>query len=548
MKIRRAIAFARHVPPGQMARRVYLTAKRWLLDRGGRRPLKSWRGLAPVAVRVLGLCAPHGSIWREDGGWRGRFLNDEHELGSQNIWVDTEGDARAQLWRMNLHYFEFLPEIPDEDLVALIDGWIRDCRPRTRVASSAAWTPYAISLRMSAWLDAWSTRGPFGDEGFVGRFSASLAEQADYLCANLETDVRGNHLIKNIRALTEAAAALGTSGRRWSSLADRHLRRELARQVLPDGVHYERTPSYHNQVFADLMMIAANRPQDDALGLSLANALRRMAQASADLTHPDGGPAQFGDSGLTMTVSTASCLRAYEALFGQRPLPQSRFSYQDGGFHGARKDGDYLIVRMGKLGPDALMAHAHGDWGSFEWSIDGHRVIVDQGVYKYAPSDERRVARSTLSHNTATLDGAEQADFFGAFRCGARPDPEAVQYEATAGGFRLTGILAPALHPSGGRQRRSISLTGRSLHIEDEALGGQALAARALIGPSIAVESRGNGIRLTLPNGALVTVTSEDARIQLEETCLWPDMGRTGMTQRLVASRHGKIGMTFRGE
>src|SRR5690606_36489294 len=120
-------------------------------------------------------------------------------------------------------------------LQALIDEWIAQCRPRDSVASSAAWTPYAVSLRISAWIAAWTRRGGFGNVQFGHLLASSIREQADYLVANLETDVRGNHLIKNIRALVEASAAFGSSANpRWARVAEDWLAQELDVQILPD--------------------------------------------------------------------------------------------------------------------------------------------------------------------------------------------------------------------------------------------------------------------------------------------------------------------------
>ena len=57
------------------------------------------------------------------------------------------------------------------------------------------------------------------------------------------------------------------------------------------------------------------------------------------------------------------------------------------GYFGARLGDDYLVVDCGRIGPDDLPAHAHGDVLSFELSIAGHRIIVDQGVYEYVAGD-----------------------------------------------------------------------------------------------------------------------------------------------------------------
>ena len=122
--------------------------------------------------------------------------------------------------------------------------------------------------------------------------------------------------------------------------------------------------------------------------------------------------------------------RRFRALFGARPRPARASPSPSAGYFGRRAGGDYLVVDCGRIGPDALPAHAHGDILSFEWSVAGERIIVDPGVYEYFQGPRRAASRSAASHNTLCFEGADQADFFGAFRCGRRPDVEVRRLES----------------------------------------------------------------------------------------------------------------------
>jgi hypothetical protein len=105
---------------------------------------------------------------------------------------------------------------------------------------------------------------------------------------NVEDDVLGNHLIRNIRALVLGGTSFGSADltRRGIEL----LRRELPEQVLRDGGHYERSPSYHLVVLRDLLEIQAASPHS-----WLADAIARMGIFAAALARPDGAPALFND-------------------------------------------------------------------------------------------------------------------------------------------------------------------------------------------------------------------------------------------------------------
>ena len=119
-----------------------------------------------------------------------------------------------------------------------------------------------------------------------------------------------------------------------------------------------------------------------------------------------------------------SACDVYERLFGRRPTARESFAFADAGYFGLRSATSYLVVDCGRIAPDDLPAHGHGDVLSFEWSVGTQRVFVDQGVFEYIPGARRQAARSAASHNTLCLEGADQADFFGAFRCGRRPNVE----------------------------------------------------------------------------------------------------------------------------
>ncbi|MFM7143642.1 MAG: heparinase II/III family protein, partial [Alphaproteobacteria bacterium] len=93
----------------------------------------------------------------------------------------------------------------------------------------------------------------------------------------------------------------------------------------------------------------------------------------------------------------------------------------------------------GALGPDHLPGHAHGDIFSFELSLGGRRVIVDSGTYDYVASEMRAYCRSTAAHNTVTVDGADQAEFWAAFRVGRRGRPRDVVHARRDDGFELSG-------------------------------------------------------------------------------------------------------------
>ncbi len=530
LRIRRQLAFARHLPPGRILRRGRLALRRRLeaalkprLDPG---PLtRTERPPLPLVPARAGMAA------RTEDGWRFTFLGRSVEMAGDVDWRAPGPGPQDQLWRMNLHYMEYLDTLSDAELTALVDSWIAGNPPYAAGSSSDSWSAYALSLRAVAWLQQLAARAGRLDAASVAAAEASLGAQLVYLERHLETDIGGNHLIKNVKALLWASAYFsGPAAGRWRRLGLRLLGRELARQILPDGVHYERSPSYHAQVFLDLLDIR-QASGGDPLDGAPDEALRRMAQALADLTHPDGTPALFNDSGLGMGPAPADCLAAYRSIFGEAPAPAAAFDYPDAGYFGCRGNTYYLVADFGPIGPDELPAHAQGDIGSIELSVGGARLIVDPGVYEYSPGPRRARSRSAAAHNVLTIDGADQADFFGAFRCGRRPSV-AARFDRRPG---QAGFVLEGWHDgyAGLRAWRRIEAGPGAIVIEDwlEGVTHRRISLSFLLHPEARADPVAGGLRIA--RGASAVLLLSELPLSIEEDRWWPDMGVELATSRV---------------
>ncbi|MEO1406649.1 MAG: alginate lyase family protein, partial [Pseudomonadota bacterium] len=361
-------------------------------------------------------------------------------MNTDNIdWSAPGPGPENQLWRMNLHYMEYLEGVEDGLWARLVSQWIDANGLGGPGAWRDSWNSYALSLRAVVWMQELARRRSSLPQTVIERVERNLIQQISFLEENLETDLGGNHLIKNIKALIWAGAFFdGPDAERWRTKGVSLLSKELDKQILADGMHYERSPSYHCQVFADLLE-CRHALGGDKFGGKLDDVLRRMAQVILDLTHTDGGTAQFNDAGLSMAYSPADCLAAYEALGFDAPTARNSFSLPDAGYFGLRTPQTYFVGDCGLIAPDDLPAHGHGDILSFEWSVGGQRIIVDQGVFEYVEGSHRQQSRSAANHNTLCIEGADQAEFFGAFRCGRRPSPDCLRYDVTEKGMIFEG-------------------------------------------------------------------------------------------------------------
>lgn len=539
LRIARGIAIARHVPLARLTRRGALEFKRRVLERAAPYVAMESSQQWDCAATLPGPVFPPrtGKCTRIADGWRFTFLERTCDTSRVIDWRSGGAGAQHQLWRMNLHYMEYLEDVCDADLAELVSQWIDANPPFARGYWHDSWNSYTISLRTVVWMQQFAVRANGLESALKSKMLTSLAQQIEFLAHNLETDIGGNHLMKNIKALVWAGAFFtGQRPRQLQELALRLLNRELETQVLRDGVHYERSPSYHAQVFADLLEIRHALGRDPFSG-RLDAALSSMSQAVADLAHPDGGPAQFNDAGLTMCYAPGTCLDACERVLGRRALPRPVFAFADAGYFGMRANGTYVVADCGAIAPDDLPAHGHGDVLSFECSLAGERMIVDQGVYQYFAGDKRQASRASASHNTLCVDGTDQADFYGSFRCGRRPGVKVLRHELRDDGFLLEGCHDGFAHlPGHPIHTRCMTVTAAGMEILDQisAACGKAVRIGFLLHPACSAVHEGGAIRVM--RGTAGIRISSDRNLAIADAVWWPDMGVEQATHRVVIS------------
>src|SRR5260370_15040788 len=283
-----------HLRPGQLAHRARLRTQQAGLRRfpeAGRRILS---GPDPSAANGWPH-AVHPLDARTAGRWPGlpelrdgqiRLLGLVRELGDGRAWQDADA---PRLWRFHLHYWDWAWGLAaDQDRLAaraLFARLWRSWQASTRFGCGDAWHPYPAALRAWSWCGL--HRDLVAGSDIEPDFAAGLAAHTGFLRRHLEYDVGGNHLIKCLQAL--ARLAVFFSDERLLPRVLRRLARELARQVLADGGHYERAPAYHCQVLADLIDVAdLLRAAGLVPGDEVTTAVTRMRQWLGAVLTPDG--------------------------------------------------------------------------------------------------------------------------------------------------------------------------------------------------------------------------------------------------------------------
>ena len=463
-----------HLRPAQVAHRARLRTQRAGLQRfpeAGRRVLS---GPDPsVAVGWPDTFRPVDAL--TPGRWPGlpelqagkiRLLSQLRELGGAAGW--DHADA-PRLWLFHLHYWDWawgLAADPGRLAArALFARLWRSWQTSARFGCGDAWHPYPAALR------AWSWCGLHHDlvagSDVEPDFVAGLAAHAGFLRRHLEYDVGGNHVIKGLKALTGLAVFFADE--QLLRLATRRLTRQLARQVLADGGHYERAPAYHCQVLADLIDVAdLLRAAGQAPAGEIIAAVDRMRHWLGAVLTPDGQVPLLND-GYPVDRELLAALRP---VLNPVTLASPVLMLAETGLVRAVAGGWHLLADVGSPCPPSLPAHAHADTFGCLVHVDKVPLLVDTGTSTYEPGPMRRHERSTAAHSTVQVDGADSTEVWGVFRAGRRArvsglsvhaDATRITCDAVHDGFR--GLRGRPVH------RRRWSLTSDGLRVEDTVTG-----------------------------------------------------------------------------
>ena len=495
---------------------------------------------APGSAPQLAIAAPQTPYLpppahvKSLGAGRFELLATPFEIPRGAGWNAT---GHSPLFAYHLQQHEYLrcEDVSPVVRAAVLADWIHSQR------AGIGWDPHPTGLRLLAWGKLLTTPGLLPEDA-AGRADLlrSFADQAETLSHNLEVRLQANHLLSNLLCVVFAGMLVETTASEaWRSRAAL-LRRELARQIRPDGGHEERSPMYHAallEAVLDLLNLCRASPERAPEGLEpeLADSALRMLAALETFSHRDGRIALFADSAFDIAAEPAELRDYAERLI---PDPHSRAGarrgsacLRDTGYVRLESSDWLVIASVGEPSPPHQPGHAHCDALAFELSIAGQRLVTDTGVFEYVLGPRRQRARSTASHATLQIDGEEQAEIWAAHRVGGRPKVELVAWSET-GDAEATcrGWSRPAtLH------RRRFRVTDREVEVEDSVEGpARAIRTCLPIAPEFEVELRADtaaGPRAICRSyaGPVVVVEVELPTAfawRLETSAYYPSFGR----------------------
>jgi len=294
---------------------------------------------------------------------------------------------------------------------------------------------HVAARRIQNWLYAWDVfasvpafRGL--SPGVVPRLVASLGAQVQDLRGRLTPE--RNHRTLELYALFVAALALPGLDPDGALLAfaTAALSENLLTDVLPDGVHRERSTHYHMIALRTYVGVRENARR---FGIVLPDGyeerLTRACEFALHCHQPDGGIPALSDadggSYLDLLARAADFLQRPDHLWvataGARGVPPAaeNASFPTGGYFIQRsgwgtlrpyREECHLVFDCGPLGDGG---HGHYDALSVTIAAGALSLLVDPGRYTYSEAGDnwRRWFRSTAAHNTVCVDGLDQTPY-----------------------------------------------------------------------------------------------------------------------------------------
>jgi heparan-sulfate lyase len=350
------------------------------------------------------------------------------------LWPVKDNEVRWQLHRvtwwqpMGLAYWSTGDEKYAKEWVYQFRDWVKkNPLGLSKDNDQYAWRPLEVSERIQSLPATFNMfiNSPNFTSRFLLEFLNSYDEQAAYIPPHY-TD-KGNHLLFEAQRVITAGCFFpelkNSEGLRKSGVGI--LNREITKQVYPDGMQFELSPTYHNatiDIFLNALRSTQMSGETNDFPVSYQKTVENMILATINFSFPDYTFPMFGDSWLTEKAAALKQYRSWAGAFPdnqviryfatdhQQGTPPSYLSHglTTAGFYTFRSGWENnATVMVLKASPPGEF-HAQPDNGTFELWVKGRNFTPDAGVYVYSGDAEinklREAYRQTKVHQTLTLD------------------------------------------------------------------------------------------------------------------------------------------------
>ena len=319
----------------------------------------------------------------------------------------------------NVYYFEYGIALASEYQRTKDVAWwelFKKCYEDYLDAKADLKSAYSMALHIPNVLIALELFSDAVEEDFRQKVYCELYSQYLYLQGHQEKHLLANHYFEDLKALIIGAYLFKDDKKLNGYL--KAFKKQCEEQILEDGVHFELSLMYHKLILEDVMRIGMLAKLPDFPKCEwLVPLIKKMTDACYSIEKGMGRTPLFNDAGDNVAKNCSQLCLAAEKQFGVKPLEKK--SFEQSGYYKLYDGNRALLFDAGKIGVDYQPAHGHCDCLSFELSVEGKPLFVNEGTYEYQ-GDLRKHFRKTCAHNTVEINGHEQSQCWGGFRVGKR--------------------------------------------------------------------------------------------------------------------------------
>ena len=398
-------------------------------------------------------------------------------LNQTSTFRDWNMNDNGLLWTFNLNYMDWLEQqnLTTEEGQKWIDLFIESISQNITGLS-----PYPTALRIINWAKFFCKHPKCLNQ----KRGDSMYAQTWLLCRKLEYHLLGNHLLEDAYALFIASIFFNDTAlyRKGSRL----LLEQLKEQILPDGAHYEQSPMYHCIMLDRLLDCINFSIHNDvfanqaSLTKQLITVAERMLGHLQTIIYQDKTIPLLNDSAEGIAPLPCELFDYAQRLGIQwRALPLNECGYRKLVNGQVQME---AVVDIGNIQATYQPGHSHADTFNYELRWKGCPYIVDTGISTYEKGVRRQYERSTLAHNTVSIDGQDSSHVWGGFRVGKRARVTIEEDTPTRITARHDGFGSKKLH------QRTFSISDSGFSIEDKVIGKASSAISYLhVAPDIEV-------------------------------------------------------------
>lgn len=299
-----------------------------------------------------------------------------------------------------------------------------------------------VAIRAINWVYSLSMlKGYKGlTDSFASKVYYSLYQHMFFINNNKERNIpySNNHYISDIIGLLVLSIIFKNKeyGKRTLDFALKEAYSEIRTQVLPSGVQYERSTSYHrlvSELFVTAYTILIRNGY--TVPADIKYRITSMLQFIKIYTKPNGFSPLISDnddgrilpfikrdyrdhSYMVQNESIENIILYADITDIHKLISSNNHNnkdFSDAGFCILKNNNAHLFITNGDAGLyynhnlQIVPTHTHNDLLSFDLNIYGKDIIIDSGSYIYtADYKKRNEFRSTAKHNTIVVDGEEQ--------------------------------------------------------------------------------------------------------------------------------------------